>query len=123
MLWEPWTGNHTFSKAPLAVLQLLCSSTNIISASIPKDVAQSLRLGNVAAVFADDEGELGLIVRSIILGDLGDVDLGGIGTIEGCSWLDEQYRNIWNGHIGLLCVVSIVETETSDQCCLLHGDW
>ena len=62
-------------------------------------------------LLADDDAEFGFVIDSLLSGGDGD----GVTVTRQCvRWLQEQQRPVWNVGAHLVCVVSIVPTDTDD---------
>jgi hypothetical protein len=64
---------------------------HVVGASVSTDVLlpRVALTGHIAGVLGEDEGDLTLVVRGLVLGDLGDDDIG-LWVGEGHAGLDEE---------------------------------
>lgn len=111
---------RTLRKTPLAVLKLLRTSTNIVTRSKAQNIIHGLILGNITPGLADNKRQLCLVVTGPVLGNLGHIDLGRVGPVHCGPWLDEEDRHVWDGHVGFLGVVTVVEAHAADYGDIFH---
>lgn len=114
---------RTLRKTPLAVLKLLRTSTNIVTRSKTQNMVHGLGLRNVTTGLANDKRQFRFVVTGSVLGDLGHIDLGRVGTVQCSPGLDEENGHVRDGHVGFPGVVAVVKTHASDDGDILYLDW
>lgn len=103
------------AMSPLvSVLQLPVSVRQVVSHSISKNALESLGLGHVLALLADDNDQLALVVETVhLLGHVRNRDGVG-GTRQACGRLEEEDRVLWLGKLVFFGMVGVVEAQAAD---------
>lgn len=112
----------TFRKAPLAILELLGPRAHIIAACVAQNIIHGVGLINISPILAYNEREFSFVIACAVLSDLWDVDLGWKRPIDRSSRLDKKNRNLWDRHICLSGMVSVVEAQAPNNGYFRHFD-
>lgn len=105
---------HTFGEGPLAILELLRTCTDIVTARIPEHVIHSLFYRDVTPAFRQHDAEFGFIVARSILRELRHINCRWVWSIECCPRPDEQDRDFGNGGFCFFGGFVVVEAEAAD---------
>lgn len=96
------------------MLQLPVTVRQVVADSISEDTLQSLGLGDILALLADNNDQLAFIVETIhLLCHVRDRN-GVVRTRETCRWLEEEDGVLWLRQLVFFGMVGIVEAQAAD---------
>jgi hypothetical protein len=99
------------TEGPLRGSELDVARADVVHDGVAKDVLLPVGGGNLVAGFADDNGELGFIVR--LRADLWKNDRG-VRSDDGARKLHEDGRDFLHSHLRFGCVAGVVEADGED---------